>query len=740
MRAILVIAAVLALLPAVQAAQVTLITQDEAGDPLPARLHVVDALGGIFPGYPDSTYLSHDRLGGYFYTAGTMLMDLPTGPTRIGALHGFEHDPFEGVVTIQGDTTLVITLPRRFNLRGLGWYGGDIHTHTIHAPVDFEVSPHAVLRIAEAEDLKMIWVLDSGHEFTGGDHQVSTWENIIYYTVEYRNQAYGHAALLGLVTHFGDWCCGPPNLPAYPMLTFIHDEWMPGYGQAMCLAHPHTGGDFFNDETWPGVGLGRELPVMAALGTLDALELASYSNNPDLFLDDWYGLLNCGLRVSPAAGTDAVLCNYHAPPPGGHRVYVYEGLDQSHDSGRWTEALKAGRSFVTNFPLIPLFEVDGVMPGEDLLLDQAGEVEVAFRIESIFGLDAADLIFNGAPLLSIPDPCGNPAGVLDTTLTVPIAESGWLALSVTGQTDAWGPVTPDLYAHTAPVYLTVPDSEVSSTVDAGYFMDWVDSLQIFVDLRGNWSGTQRQEVMAALQATRHLLRTAFQVAPEPFALISPEENEEIVLDEVIEFDWEMNGDIEPGDRIEYILEVADNPDLLPLILGIRCEAPPQQIAAQWLSPNTDYWWRVRALDRGGNITVSTPPSSPFRTGLWVSDVVTGEGGDISEEAGRPAVGPHVVIWPAPVTERLNLQIFPPNAEVARMRILDSSGRVVREGHGPDAPLRSGLRRSGPGFFAGRLQDSFGVPLATGRYWIQLEGHAGADEQAWRQSAPILIVR
>lgn len=724
------------LLPA-QAAEVTLITQDGLGGILPARLHVTDSHGDPFPGYPDSLYLSHGRLGGYFYSTGSVVMNLPLGVTEIGAMHGFEHQPFEGLVEIEGDTTLVITLPKRFGLREQGWYGGDMHCHTVHGPEDYVVSPHGVRRIAEAEDVRMAWVLDGMHEFTGGEHVAGTWEHIIYYSTEYRNQAYGHAALLGLTEFMGDWCCGPPDLPAYPMLTFTYDEWVPGYGQVMCLSHPHTGGEFFNDESWPGIGLGRELPVMAAMGSLDALELASYSNSPGYFLEDWYGLLNCGFRVSPAAGTDAQLSNYNARPLGGHRVYAYEGLDQSHAATRWVEALKAGRSFVTNFPLIPHYEVSGAGPGEELVLTESvNQLPVELRVESVFGLEAAELIFNGVPILSIPDPCQNESGVLDTTVTVTIEESGWLALAVTGQTDAWGPVTPELYAHTSPVYLQVPQSDGVSTLDAGRFLDWVDSLAYFVELRDHWGPGQRQEVLSTLAATRDVYRAAFRVPPPPFALYAPEQNAIIHFGEDVLFDWEVVEDPELGDRVDYLIEVAEDPDFLPLIFSMHCPAPPRVLSGGHLEPSKEYWWRVRAIDRGGNITLSTPEASPFQTEDWSSEVPI-------EDPEEGWVRPQAAFWPTPVIDRLHLQIMPPEASLTRLVILDSSGRVVCESQGADAPARTGLERMGAGHFSGRLRDAHGGVLATGRYWIQMEGHwadrAGAP-QTWRQHTPLLIVR
>jgi len=696
------------------AAQVTILTQDDLSNPLPARLHVEDSLGQIFPGYPDSTYLSHDRLGGYFYTSGSITCELPTGETEVAAMHGFECEPYEAVWDVQSDTTVVITLPRRFDLEQDGWFGGDTHIHTIHVPVDLEVSPYGLWRIAQAEDLSMVWALDNGHEFTGGVHEISTPETIIYYSVEFRNQAYGHAVLLGLDDFIDGWCCGPPGNPAYPMLTFTYQEWNPGHGEAMTLAHPHTGAEFFDDEEWPGVGQGRELPVMAALGSLDGLELASYSNNPDLFLDDWYRLLNCGLRVSPASGTDAITCSYHAPPVGGYRVYVREGVEQPHAYDQWVEALKAGNCFVTNYPLIPRFHVEGLEPGEELVLPSVpAEVDVSFRVESVHGLDTAQIIFSGDPLLTIPDPCQNAAGVLDTTVTVTIEGSGWLALSVEGATSAWGPAQPDLFAHTGAIYVDGAGETVSSTVDAAHFLGWIDSLEVFVELRGNWSGSQRGEVLGTLQDARDVYSSAFLVPPNPFELISPAEDEVVLLNETVAFDWELNGDSEEGDRLSYLLQVATTPGFYPLTLSQWFDTAPDSIDANLLDPDTEYWWRVRAYDLGGHYTDCTPAAIRFTTLDWQSDI---------PDAAADLRQRWPVDWRVPrkpgadrcrlAADRLRPIFRSASGSVGSASIdralLDSAGRVLSHGAGRSAGLAA--QRADPDRSLVEIADRFQLLL------------------------------
>ena len=70
----------------------------------------------------------------------------------------------------------------------------------------------------------------------------------------------------------------------------------------------------------------------------------------------YYHVLNCGLRVPPSAGSaSGVLPN----PVGYNRVYVFLGRELTYDG--WWQGLKAGRSFVSNGPLL-LVRADGQLP------------------------------------------------------------------------------------------------------------------------------------------------------------------------------------------------------------------------------------------------------------------------------------------------------------------------------------------------------------------------------------------
>jgi len=71
----------------------------------------------------------------------------------------------------------------------------------------------------------------------------------------------------------------------------------------------------------------------------------------------YYQILNSGLRIPPSAGSaSGVLPN----PVGYNRVYVQVDGELTYE--KWWDGLCAGRSFVTNGPLL-LVRADGELPG-----------------------------------------------------------------------------------------------------------------------------------------------------------------------------------------------------------------------------------------------------------------------------------------------------------------------------------------------------------------------------------------
>src|SRR3989442_10706748 len=121
-----------------------------------------------------------------------------------------------------------------------------------------------------------------------------------------------------------------------------------------------------------------ELPVDAALGKVDYMEVMGYSDHL-VTSGIWYRLLNCGFRIPAGAGTDA-FPNFASlrGPPGLVRVFVRTG--PTLDRRRWMAGLKAGRTVVAKAPLPQITPGGGGMGGVIRLAGGGGALTAPARV------------------------------------------------------------------------------------------------------------------------------------------------------------------------------------------------------------------------------------------------------------------------------------------------------------------------------------------------------------------------
>jgi hypothetical protein len=138
----------------------------------------------------------------------------------------------------------------------------------------------------------------------------------------------------------------------------------------------------------------------------------------------------------------------------------------------WFEALKKGRTFATNGPLIE-FTLGGQRVGDELRLDDAqAAVPFTAKLRSIVPVDHFEVVCNGrvAETLKL-------AGARDSadiTGTLSLKDSGWCVLRASSE-DAEYPVLDNyVYATTSPVYVRIGGKAPRSPQDAKYFAAWID--------------------------------------------------------------------------------------------------------------------------------------------------------------------------------------------------------------------------------------------------------------------------
>jgi TolB protein len=240
--------------------------------------------------------------------------------------------------------------------------------------------------------------------------------------------------------------------------------------------------------------------VDLALGKVDYYEALGFVDDLTATATVWYRLLNCGFRLAAGAGTDA-MANYASlrGPVGMNRVYVRSGPPLEHR--RWLAALKAGRSFATNGPLLGL-TLDGQELGSEIHLPAGGrEVTAAVRLRSNVPVDHLELVLNGAVVRKIP--LGEDRRAATDTVRIPVTRSGWLLLRARGDRPAYPTLDVHPYATTSPIYLTVGGKPARSPEDARYFMAWIDRMRGAVERHRDWnSDAERQETLEMLARAR----------------------------------------------------------------------------------------------------------------------------------------------------------------------------------------------------------------------------------------------
>jgi hypothetical protein len=227
---------------------------------------------------------------------------------------------------------------------------------------------------------------------------------------------------------------------------------------------------------------GGEALADAVNGHVDALDLDDWTLAEGLV--PWYRLLNAGFRLPLACGSGK---SDSSRPAGAVRTYARLFGSDHLTYAAWIEAVRAGRTFVTEGPLL-LFTVNDADPGAELA-NRASTVRIRTEVLGRHPIDRIEIVADGQVIAEGSSP-------LETETA---AGSWWAARCLSGHR---------ITAHTSPIYT----SKVSSYALrkealhylAGHFhrmIDWTREVGRFA------TPAQRDHLAQVFQAAQNVLKS-----------------------------------------------------------------------------------------------------------------------------------------------------------------------------------------------------------------------------------------
>jgi hypothetical protein len=291
--------------------------------------------------------------------------------------------------------------------------------------------------------------------------------------------------------------------------------WSPfddAVADALGAARGHVDGE---KAFWPSI------PVLAALGRLDSIQLACNHFGPawtlldvgaaggleppiaiasPRALADWifecYGaLLGCGFRLAASGGSGAgVMPN----PIGWSRAYAR--LDGPIDPDAWLRALRAGRSFSTNGPLVGI-DVAGAGPGDTIGVARHPRHPVRVWASSPRRLSEVCVVVDGHVVGEWQPPAGE-ATEFEAELEVDIAGAGWIAARAFERAPR-----PDAirFAHTSPVWADGPIEPRRRQRAVAFVEAWLDRTESLLHADERRTGLTCADGRRALARARGVL-------------------------------------------------------------------------------------------------------------------------------------------------------------------------------------------------------------------------------------------
>ncbi|MBU3076831.1 CehA/McbA family metallohydrolase [Sphingomonas quercus] len=467
---------------------------DEHGAVTPARL-VVNASDGRSYVENDSFHRKVPNTGVHYeHSDGTFEIQVPAGDVSVEALHGFEYAPADQSVHVAegGVTTVELHLSRVADPAKSGWYGGDMHIHDLHEG-RYGLTHEKFFAQLQADDVRVAnalihmdgsKIMGRWDDLTGTPSSLSNDRTLLRYSEEFRG-GFGHVALVGVKKFVMPLVDGSRNTPYAPDTLAIDTiRQARAQGGIADFVHPYN---VAVTKPSDGVSIG---PVLAALGLLDSYDVTSIASLEGPTTEMYYRILNSGIRLPATGGTDNFSDVWFDPSGGTARAYAQLRDGQPLTFENWIAAIRQGRTFGTNGPLLFL-NVGGAGPGDEIA---NGKRTATINLSSIAAVDTVDLVVNGKVVKSWKPGGKGPQWSFSAPINAPAGS--WIAARASGPKSRYlGDA--DVFAQTSPVY--VAGKPVINTADALFLADAVRALWARVEQRNAWfTEQQKSEYKASI--------------------------------------------------------------------------------------------------------------------------------------------------------------------------------------------------------------------------------------------------
>lgn len=470
-----------------------------------SRLSVTGA--GGHPFVPTDGMARFDGQNGlvYFYSPGIVTLEVPAGPVRIQASHGFD-----GAATLSRtlrageNVTVDLDIPSTgFDGARRGWYSADLHTHLNYGG-PYRLSPEDLVLDMRGEGLDIATPQLANLHTRRMDQDWWGWRRteppLIAFAQEVRSHFLGHVAVIGADALYSPWFSGP-GYPVYGAMDRPNADalrFARAHGGLNAYVHPVPDRDPFPTDGAP-TGMPLELVPDALLGDIDLIDIVCLWSDELGSSAAWYRLLNLGLPIMPSAGSDAMHNFHRTMAIGSTRVYAKP--EGPLGMASFLDAVRHGRSFVSTGPQLD-FQVAGAGPGGVVA---AGPTSVDWELNawSPTAVGQVEILVNGEVVWR--GDGLDAAGHRRYSGRIDVPAGGWIAARVHGGEARWPVQDSYPFAHTAPVWFGAVGSSdpAAARRAAAELLRWMTVAEARLD--AGYQGAEIPRIRARFAEARRLL-------------------------------------------------------------------------------------------------------------------------------------------------------------------------------------------------------------------------------------------